>query len=799
MLRNYLKIAFRTLQKNRLVSFINIFGLGLSMSVGMMELIIVQTELGYDKFHPYPDRTFRVTCGYKQKNGNSFQLASTPFPLCAKLAADSNIVEKVVNVYPALNGNAQVAAKEFYINGAFTQPSFFDVFGFTLEAGNPQTALQQPNSIVLTKATAEKFFDKTNPLGKTITLLKKGEYIVTGVLKDAPGKSHLDFDAYASASGLPLLEANKLLPVKTTDWNDFRSSYTYVLLKKGITSTPLVGRLNALAAGFNKEDKAGETGFSLQPIEKLRPASDKLYNDTGKGTTWTKLWVGIDVSLLILIAACFNYTNLTIARALTRAKEVGIRKIAGAKRYQLFLQYIIESVMLSFGALAFAWLLLSLIIQYAPFNDGYEMIPSSWKYNQAYIAATLGFALFTGLLAGTMPAWILSSFKPLRVLKNLTTAKIFGKIGLQKTLIVFQYSLSLVIIIFLFTFYRQFSFLGEADPGFKRKNTLVVPVAGMNAQMAAQKIAAVPGVETISALSVPFKPHFAGMRTPARSDKQQEAVSLNCFFADPAFIPAMHLSLLAGRNFIAALDSGMEREIILNNVAAKRLGFAAPVAALGKKIWISDSVALTVIGVVNDFKYENAGMPVYPMAFRNNKSFLQYLFVGTAKINGKETEQRIAAAVKPLAVHPELYASSWLDDTLDENNSQRATISLLGYLAFIALSIASLGLLGLVTYTVETKRKEIGIRKIIGASGKQIVRILSGGFVKLLLIAGIIAVPTGYTFSILFLQNFTERVGHGLPAALACFMFLLFIGLFTIMSQTFKASQENPVNSLRTE
>jgi len=257
--------------------------------------------------------------------------------------------------------------------------------------------------------------------------------------------------------------------------------------------------------------------------------------------------------------------------------------------------------------------------------------------------------------------------------------------------------------------------------------------------------------------------------------------------------------LLAGRNFIAALDSGMEREIILNNVAAKRLGFAEPVAALGKKVWISDSVALTVIGVVNDFKYENAGMPVNPMAFRNNKSFLQYLFVGTAKINGKETEQRIAAAVKPIAVHPELYTSSWLDDTLDENNSQSATISLLGYLAFIALSIASLGLLGLVTYTVETKRKEIGIRKIIGASGKQIVRILSGGFVKLLLIAGIIAVPIGYTLSILFLQNFTERVGHGLPAALACFMFLLFIGLVTIMSQTFKASQENPVNSLRTE
>ncbi|MEP6746655.1 MAG: ABC transporter permease [Bacteroidota bacterium] len=799
MLLNYLKIAFRTLKKNRLVSFINIFGLGLSMSVGMMELIIVQSELGYDKFHPHPESTYRITCGYKQKNGNSFELASTPFPLLAKLTGDSTVIGDAVNIYPALNGNANAGEKEFYINGAFTESSFFTVFGFTLEAGNAATALQQPNSVVLTKATAEKFFDKVNPIGKTISLAKKGAYIVTGVLKDPPGKSHIDFDAYASASTIASLEANKLLPVKSSDWNDFRSSYTYVVLKKGINSKPLAGQLNSLAASFNKDDKNGQTSFDLQLIEKVSPGSDKLYNDIGRGTTWAKIWVGIDVSLLILIAACFNYTNLTIARALTRAKEVGIRKIAGAKRYQLFLQYIIESVMLSFGALAFAWVLLSFIIQYAPFNDGYEMVPSSWRYNQTYIFLTVGFALFTGLLAGAMPAWILSSFKPLRVLKNLSTAKIFGKVGLQKTLIVFQYSLSLVIIIFLFTFYRQFNFLGEANPGFKRENTLIVSLAGINEQIAAQKIAAVPGVESVCAFSVPFKPHFGGMRTPARADKQQEPVSLNCFFADPGFIPAMKLSLLAGRNFISVLDSGMEREIILNDIAAKRLGFITPASALGKNVWINDSVSLSVVGVVNDFKYENAGMAVNPMAFRNNKSFLQYLFVGTNKANGKETEQRIAAALKPLASGPQLFTASWLDDTLDKNNSQRATISLLGYLAFIALSIASLGLLGLVTYTVETKRKEIGIRKIIGGSVQQIVRILSGGFVKLLMIAGLISVPIGYTLSILFLQNFAERVGNGFPAALVCFSFLLLIGLATIMSQTIKASQENPVKSLRTE
>ena len=310
MLLNYLKIALRTLKKNRLVSFINIFGLGLSMSVGMMELIIVQTELGYDKFHPHPESTYRITSGYKQKNGNSFQLASTPFPLLAKLVSDSTIVGDAANIYPVLNGNASAGVKEFYLNGAFTEPSFFTVFGFALEAGNPKTALQQPNSVVLTKVIAEKFFDKANPIGKTISLQKKGEYIVTGILKDPPGKSHLDFDAYASASTLSSLEANRLLPVKSSDWNDFRSSYTYVVLKKGVDKKALSGQLNALAAGFNKDDKDSQIWFDLQPIEKVRPASDNLYNDIGKGTTWTKLWTGIDVSLLILIA------EITISSAL---------------------------------------------------------------------------------------------------------------------------------------------------------------------------------------------------------------------------------------------------------------------------------------------------------------------------------------------------------------------------------------------------------------------------------------------------------------------------------------------------
>jgi putative ABC transport system permease protein len=790
MLWTYLKIAYRNLKKNRLLTFINLFGLGISMSLGMMEMVILQSELSYDRFHPHPDRTFRILTDYTQKKGNHYRLATTPLPLSGALLADKGAVEASVSIHPAFKGTVKMENKEeLYLNGAYTQPSFFKVFGFSLAEGDPATALQQPNTMVLSSATATKFFGNGSAVGKSLYVQDRGLFLVTGVLAKT-GKSHINFDAYASSAS----EA-----ASTANWGDLQAGYTYILAKEHWNAGELNNELHTMVRQFNQLDKNGQARFDLQPIGKITPAGEELYFDIGGGTGWTKLWVGINIVLIILISACFNYTNLTIARALTRAREVGVRKIVGARRYQVFLQYLTESILQAFLALAFAWLLFSLIIRYAPFNDGYEMVPSSWKYNATYILATFGFALFTGLLAGVAPAWILSAFRPLRVLKNLSTAKIFGKVGLQKSLIVFQYSLSLVIIIFLATFFRQFSMLSTADPGFKRDNVLVIPLSGMNAELVSSRLVMVSGVRSVSAFSVSLNSHFAGTRAQAWLDhRPKDAISLNCFYADDVFIPTMGIQLLAGRNFGLVTDTLSEREIILNARAAQSLGFAHYEQALGKKIRLNDSLALEVIGIVNDFKYENAGMPVNPMAFRNKQGTYKYLFVG---VDGKDRPalvRRVTAMWGSVA--PKVaFSSFWLDEALAENNSQRATISLLGYMAFIALSIATLGLLGLVIYTVETRRKETGIRKVIGASSSQLVRLLSMRFVRLLMISGAIAVPIGYTLSFLFLQNFVLRVGNGLLNAIACFLFLLSVGLVTIFSQTYRASLENPVHSLRTE
>jgi len=797
MIVSYIKIAFRTLLRNRLVSFINIFGLGLSMSIGMIELVRIQDALSYDHFHPHPDRTYRIISSYHKKDGQQWSLASTPLPLYAVLRADTAEIDDAVNLYPELNGTATAGGKELNLKGAFTEPAFFKVFGFTLAAGDPLTALEEPNSIVLTKTTAEKFFGAANPMGKVITIKNRGNFIVSGVLAET-GKSHIDFSAYASSSSIPHLVQTKQLADKSNDWGEY-PAYTYALMKEGSGYTTLKGQINSIAAGINRTDKAGVLSFDMQSITKISPARSDLYNDIGRGEPWSKLWIEIDISLLLLIAACFNYTNLTVARALTRAKEVGVRKINGAMRYQIFLQYVVEACVTAILALGFAWTLFSLIIRFAPFNDGYEMVPSSFRYNTSYFLATLGFALFTGALAGIAPAWILSAFKPLRVLKNLSTAKIFGSVGLQKTLIVFQYSLSLVAIIFLFSFYRQFSFMASADHGFKRDNILIVPLNGIDKDRAANVIAATGGISSVSGLSTTFEGRYQAMRGPGWVDNGQKgAVSLNYFFTDRNFIPSLKIALLAGRNFTADGDSTGERSVIINDKAARLLGFKTPNEALGNRLGVDDSTSLEIIGIAKDFIYESAGRPIEAMAFRNKKGACNYLFVDVGRSDKKAVTGRIAGAWKAIAPS-QPFSSSWLDDDLENSNSQRATISLLGYLAFMALSIATLGLLGLVIYSVEIKRKEISIRKVIGASQSQLVRLLSRRFIKLLVIAGAIGLPIGFTLSFLFQMNFVLRPDSGLLPAVLCFVLLFVIGLVTIISQTYAAAMENPAKNLKVE
>ena len=797
MIRNYLKIAWRSFLKKSLFSFINVFGLALSLSVCMLVMIRMKDAFSYDRFHPHPDRTYRIISEIKNKKGDHWKMASTPLPLEQSLLQNNNVAEKIVRIYPAINEKTSTATKELNIRGAFTDPSFFDVFGFTLKQGNEKEALIQPNKIVLSSATAERFFGKKQAVGEILNLGNLGVFEVTGVLNNFPGKSHLDLDAYVSFSTIPQLEKLHKLPAMSQSWDSFEKGYTYVLLNKDASVNALQNSLQGVSTEVNKLSKDGQFNFITEPLSSITPGNSDVYNGLGSGTSWMKIYVEAAIALIILIAACFNYTNLTIARALTRAKEVGIRKVAGAVRRQIFTQYIIESVLVALFALVFAFILFMFMMRYKPFNDGYEMIPDV-SLDLSLISVFIVFTVLTGCIAGALPAWILSSFKPVQVLKSISTKKLFGNISLQKGLVVFQFTLSLVIIIFLSAFYSQFSFIGKADYGFRKDNTLIIPLNGNKPEIIRNAISGINGVDNITAVSDNFGNRQTGDIPVLYNKDQNQRLNLAYYYTDENVVPVMDLTLKAGDNLPVTNNENKSKYMLINEKAVRAMGFRNPDDAVNKTVWLNDTLLATITGVISDFYYRNPGIDIRPMALINNPSEAKFLTLNVSATNKERLVEQIGAVWKDVTKQDN-FKFSWFTKYLEEASDQSATISLLGYLAFIAVSIAALGLLGLVIYTVETRRKEISIRKILGASVKILMLYLSKGFIKLLLIAGAIAMPLGFILSKMFLQNFSLRVDFGLMSVIACFLFLLAIGLLTILSQTFKASSENPVKNLRTE
>jgi putative ABC transport system permease protein len=510
MLTNYLKIAIRNLAKHKLFSFINIFGLALSMSVCMMVLINLKEQISYDKFHPNSDRTYRVITELTNKEGSAYRFASSPLPLATSLTTDYNFIEKAVRLYNSGGDKGSIGKKELSLNGAFTESSFFDVFGFSLKEGNEKTALSEPNSVVLSKETAEKFFGNTNPVGQTIKFARLGDFQVTGVLDNPKGKSHIDFESYLSLSSVPSLEKSGKLTPAIEKWDAQIPAYTYLQLKDGANKKQLDKALSQVKSRLVKttslHGKENIT-FEAQRFNKII-LGEELMNAFGKVGSMEKTLGPLLIGFIILLSACFNYTNLSIARSLNRGKEVGIRKVAGAFRYQVFYQFILESVLIAFLSLGFAWIILHLIIKHAPFAG--EMLPPQITFNNGIYGWFVLFALFTGLLAGALPAWVLSSFKPVEVLKNLSNVRLFGSNSFRKGLIIVQFTLALVTTIFTSISSQQFSFIANADPGYDRDNLLVVPTDGADPAILSAEIERVSGVQDVTATSATFGRNSSG-------------------------------------------------------------------------------------------------------------------------------------------------------------------------------------------------------------------------------------------------------------------------------------------------
>lgn len=796
MFFNYIKIAWRNITRQKLFSFINIFGLALSMSIGLMVLVRLKDELSYDKFHPNPSSTYRVISQVTDKSHNTFRLASTPMPLADALQKNNGFIQYTTTLYPAWNGTADANKKEISISTVFIQPSFFDVFGFKTIYGKGN-ALVNPNMVILSKQTADKFFGSANPLGQTIKLGNMGIFLVADVMQPAPGKSHIDFDAYLSFSSVTALEKNSILPAQQSTWN-FNSAYTYITLKQNASKKQLVKAVDNEAAVLRKAWPAtdkNQVSFDVQQLSSISPG-EELYNGMGNIPTIGKVMAEVVIALVILISACFNYTNLSIARALKRAKEVGVRKVAGASRGHVFLQFITESVIIALLSLGLSYVLFGLMKAYAPFSA--ELIPADVKIDVQLVTWFVAFSVATGILAGTMPAWILSSFRPVQVLKNLANVKLFGRNGFRKTLTVIQFSLSLVIIIFMMVFAKQFNYMSTADYGFNRTNIISLPLQGADYNLLKTQVAAISGVSRVAGISE-FPGRSASGTVMVKKQLADEGIGMGFFDVDENYMPNMQLRLVAGKNFTAAADSD-EKAVLLNETALQKLKIKSPVDAVGTTVYINDSTRVQVAGVVKDFHFEGFERPILPMMLRNRAKSFNYLAIKTNA--GAEEAGGLVAQLQAVwkKVNPQQpFSYDWFDRSFIKGKAAVGTVSILGFLAFIAITIACLGLLGMVIYTTETKVKEVSIRKVMGARVQDILKLLASGFVRLILLSIFIAAPIGWLMGYLFLSIFAVRVSIGVGLVALASTGMLALALLVICSQLYKMASGNPVNGLRSE
>ena len=797
MLLHYFKIAIRNLSRQRLFTGINIFGLALSMSVCLIVLMRIKDDFSYDRFHPDADHTYRIITEVSNKEGNTFRLASSPLPLAPDLRANYPFIENTVRLY-ANGEKASNGKKELYIDAAFTEPSFFDVFGFRLESGDPHSALSAPNSIILTKRTAANFFGSINPIGQTLSMGKLGNYQVTGVLRDPPGKSHIDFEAYASMSTVAGLEKNGGLPAALDHWENPMAAYTYVVLRKNTHSGQLSRALKQVAERLMKKFNVTAKqvpGFDIQSLSKISPG-EELGNSIGRGGNIGKTLAEIAIAFVILLSACFNYTNLSIARSLSRAKEVGIRKVNGARRSQLFGQFITESVFIALLSLGLAYVFLIIMRDYAPFSA--ELIPSDVPLDRSLAGLFVLFSLFTGLLAGALPAWALSGFRPVQVLKNLSTLKLFGGSAFRKGLIIAQFTLSLVIIIFTMTFKKQFSYMVNADYGFNKDNLLTIPLQGADYRLLSDKIAHISGVALVSASSDNLGGSASGT-TSVKATLTGTPIRMNFYDTDSGFIANMQLKLLAGNTFHSGAATGKETEVIINENARRILQIPTTAEAIGKIILLEDSLQLVITGVLQDFHFQSFESPITPLLLRNRSQAFSLLNVRT--VSSVNTASFVSALEKAWkGINPfQPFKYSWFREEFYVRHSAVGTSSFLSYLAAMTVTLACMGLLGMVVYTTETRKKEIGIRKVMGAGVAAILTLLTRNFLKLIVIAGLIALPIGLICGQLFLHIFAARVEMGFGILAGSFIGMLALALGTISFQIYRVAITNPVESLRAE
>lgn len=786
MLRNYLKIAVRNLWKNKLFSFINIMGLGLAIPFALLSLIHVQNVVEHDNFHLHAERTYRVLTDFTTDGGDRNHYATTPFLLREKLTTTYPGIEKSARVIRNNTWEITNRIKTLSVNGYYADAHFFDLFNFPLAKGSVPVL---PNTLVLSHEMANKFFGAVNPVGKILNHPDYGAFTVVGVLKPYKQSTHLRTDAIVSMATFEKFNPHAS-ELKT--WGTY-DVYTYVLLRGKVAPAGLDAALSDIATQTNPLIREGKQThqFRRQTLAQISPDAEELSYNWGVESI-RDLLINFGQALGIIILAGFNYTNLTLARSLSRSKEVGVRKVMGAIRYQLITQFLSETTLIAFLALVIGFAILTVMKQ----SIHVQWI--AWEVDNQWILWTIFivFTLLIGLLAGILPAVILSKFQPVKVLKGEITPGSLGKIGFRKSLVVVQFIVTMTFIFLIAHMFAQFRYMATENESFNRKNIFNLTLADKNYHPLLDKLLVRKDVEKVGLTSVPF----GGLAPECviRARQKDDGIKGYFYAVDRNFIENMVLPFQAGENLPLSQSDSAGHFALINEKAVKRLGLKSAQDAIGKTMLLNNQ-ELLIKGVLKDFCYWNYQFEVQPLVFQYSPAHFQVVSIKTAK---NTNEDAFVASVQQIwkqqyRYEPMVYA--WYEKDLYDRYFPTEDMKFIGLSSLVVFAIAIMGLLGIVTYTTEKRTKEIGIRKVMGASVLEVTQLLSWSFMKLMLIASLIALPIGYGIGFLFLKLFVFHDGIHIALMMGIFGFIFLTALFIIALKSVKSALTNPVTSLRSE
>jgi putative ABC transport system permease protein len=792
MLRNYFTIAFRNLLRHKGFSFINVFGLSVGLACCLLIVFYVLDELSYDRFHAHGDRIVRVVMhyGFGDQTGET---ANTGTKVAPAFSRDFPEVEQAVRVYdrPAVvkYEDKLFEEKRFF----YADSTFFRIFSFGLLEGDPATVLKGPNKVVLTQAMARKYFGQESPLGQVLRINDNQDYLVTGVAADVPANSQIKFDFVASFSSLAASREEQ--------W--FSANYkTYLLLHDPAAISSLQAKIPGYMEKQMGEDAGGFLTYELEPLHRVHLHSQHAGFEPNADIRY--VYIFSIIALLILVIACTNYMNLTTARAAERAKEVGVRKVMGALRKQLFWQFLGESVIITFAALLLSVLLVELLLPFFNNLTG-RTLEVELLQRPGLLLGLLATGLVVSLLAGSYPSVVLSAFRPVKVLKGSFQASASG-LWLRKGLIVLQFAISTFLIIGTLIIQRQLHYLQTKKLGYNNEHVLVLP----GDRKIFEKLSTLktelkqnPNIkEVTAAYDTPTIVGWTdGLRVEGMAENENKLV--NAMPVERDFVKTLELELVAGTDFTAADEqqSKLPEEeathgVLLNEAAVRELGWT-PAEAIGKKV-LGPREGY-VRGVVQDFHFAPLHVSITPMViFMENMNWRKVM----VKTSGEELASTLAYVEE--IWRAQVPHRPFVYDFLDQEyanlyQAERRTGRIFGTFAFLAVMLACLGLFGLAAFMAQQRTKEIGIRKVLGASVASIVGLLSQDFVKLVGVAFAIAAPLAWYAMRRWLEDFTYRVDLEWWVFAAAGGAAVLIALLTVSFQSIKVALRNPIKSLRSE